>query len=110
MQTAFMSEMRDRLRQARKLAGYRTIVAATEAHGLVYSTYACHEGGARPFKREAPRYAKLFRVNLTWLVEGTGAPRGKVETHPVVELYEQLPPEKQKQAIEYKAMVQWSFA
>ncbi len=95
--------MGERLAQARELAGYDTARRATDAHGFVYSTYMNHEGGHRDFSRTAARYAAAYRVNLNWLLTGKGAPRGKEPTHPVLDLYQSLPPDKQAQAIDYLA-------
>lgn len=93
--------MSDRLIQARKLAGYRTRKEATDALGLHYPTYSGHENGNRDFEHEAARYAQLFRVDLIWLMTGRGVPRPKSSTHPIVELFESIPADRQAQAVEY---------
>lgn len=97
----FMSDPSERLRQARKLAGFKTMREAAEAHGLDYPTYAGHENGHRGFSHQAVRYATLFRVNLIWLMTGRGSPKSKSPNNPIADLIEAIPPEKQAQAIEY---------
>lgn len=101
MHNAFMSDMSDRLVEARKLAGYATRKDATDALSLHYPTYSGHENGNRDFEPEAVRYAKMYRVNLIWLMTGHGSPRPKGSEHPVVELFESIPAEKRSMAIEY---------
>ena len=69
----FMSEMHERLAQARKEAGYKTARAAAAALGVKEPTYIGHENGARGFKRDsADHYARKFHVSLEWLLTGKG--------------------------------------
>jgi hypothetical protein len=97
-----MSDMSERLRQARKQAGYRTMRLAADALGLHYPTYAGHENGWREFPHEAARYAFLFKVNLVWLMTGRGKPKSAPsDKDPILELYERIPPDKQGQAVDY---------
>lgn len=64
-----MSLMADRLRDARRRAGYETAVAAAEAYGWKASGYRHHENGTRPFDVDAARrYARAFRVDPAWLL------------------------------------------
>lgn len=66
-----METKADRLKQARKDAGYSSVRAACAAFGYHYPTYAGHENGARDFDFEsAERYAKTYKVDVTWLMSG----------------------------------------
>lgn len=68
-----MSEMAERLKQARMDAGYRTTRDAAASLGIAYPTYAGHENGNRAFDIEAAKiYARKFRVSLEWLLGGKG--------------------------------------
>lgn len=63
----------ERLREARRAAGFGTAQEAAARFGWTYPTYAGHENGSRGIRREALRiYARAFRVDLSWLMEGTG--------------------------------------
>lgn len=89
-----------RLVFARKQAGYDTARSAAEALGVPYPTYAGHENGSRGFLHSAGRYALFFKVRSQWLWEGVG-PIKPGQQHPVVELYERIPPEKRAEALDY---------
>lgn len=53
----------DRLRQARKAAGYASARAAALAMGVPVATYAQHERGVRAFTAEAQdRYHAFFHA------------------------------------------------
>jgi hypothetical protein len=65
----------DRLRHARRLAGYKTATDAAVAMGVAISTYVSHENSARGLGRGAELYARFYRVSLDWLVAGRGEPR-----------------------------------
>lgn len=68
-----MTEMHERLAQARTEAGFQTKRAAAEAFGISEITYAQHENGTRGFKRDAAeQYARKFHVSLEWLLTGKG--------------------------------------
>jgi DNA-binding XRE family transcriptional regulator len=70
-----MSELSDRLKQARMDAGYRTTRDAAASLGIVYATYAGHENGNRAFDIDAAKiYARKFKVSLEWLLGGKGDP------------------------------------
>lgn len=97
-----LKAMGARLARARKAAGYSTARQATNARGWVYSTYKNHENGDRDFSSEASRYAASFGVNVEWLLTGRGT-MTRHGTHPVLDLFESLPPEKQAQFIDYGA-------
>lgn len=105
MQNAFMNvvdqDMADRLREARTLAGFSEASEAVERFGFVYSTYMNHEGGHRGFAREARRYSNLFKVSLVWLMTGLGEPRPKDADHPILRLWEEVPPDSQPEVIEF---------
>lgn len=93
----------ERLRQARKQAGYSKGTEAANAFGWPVSTYLGHENGDRvPSRDAAKKYAKAFRIRWEWLLEGEGTPTRKnrvrvmgfigagSEIHPD---FEQVPPD-----------------
>jgi len=47
-------------------------------------TYTQHENGIRGFTRSAERYARLFKVDLDWLLTGRGDMRGKRPSIPLM--------------------------
>lgn len=64
-----IDSMSERLRDARKKAGYASASAAADAFGWQTSAYIHHENGTRSFPVEAAkRYARAFRVNPGWLL------------------------------------------
>jgi phage repressor protein C with HTH and peptisase S24 domain len=66
-----MSEMSERLRQAREKAGHRSAQAAAEAMGIAASTYRAHENGQNEFGyREAQYYGRKFNVDALWILDG----------------------------------------
>jgi DNA-binding XRE family transcriptional regulator len=67
-----MSEPHERLRQARRAAGYEEATDAARALGLREPTYLAHENGSRGFRARAPEYAKRYGVSLEWLLTGRG--------------------------------------
>lgn len=72
-----MSEQHERLRTARKQAGFATATAAAEALGTKATTYLAHENGEKGLSRAGERYARFFRVSLEWLLTGKGEMRPK---------------------------------
>lgn len=62
--------MAERLRQARKKAGYESASAAADAFDSIKTpTLTSHENGTREFDVEAAiRYGKAFRVSPAWLL------------------------------------------
>jgi hypothetical protein len=61
----------ERLRQARRDAGYRTMRDAAGALGIPYSTFASQENGHRNYGfDEAVTYAGKFKVDVHWLLTG----------------------------------------
>ena len=79
----------DRLKEARKRAGFRHGSNAAEAMGVPPSTYLAHENGTRDFDVDTARfYARKFRVSEQWLLLGGDAselpsPRDTPITHAV---------------------------
>lgn len=69
-----MSDLSDRLREARIAAGYQNAADAARATGVPEPTYNAHENGSRGFKFDrASLYARRFGVSLEWLLSGRGA-------------------------------------
>lgn len=59
----------ERLRQARKKAGYDTAQDAADAFGWKVAGYRHHENGTRSFGADAAKkYARAFRVKAGWLL------------------------------------------
>lgn len=76
-----MQEPHERLRQARREAGYPDAASAARAYGWVEPTYYSHENGIRGLRRDtAERYAKAFHVPAEWLL--FGKPRGRQAPRP----------------------------
>ena len=78
-----ISTQAGRLRWAREAAGFTSIRAAAIAKGWNENTYKSHEQGIRGGDGIKPRhlekYARAFKVDLTWLTYGTGTPTPKPE-------------------------------
>ncbi|MGR3839714.1 MAG: LexA family protein [Cognatishimia sp.] len=74
-------ELHERLKQARKAAGYESASAATRAFGWNQSTYIQHENGKRNVPRsKITQYARTFRVSAGWLLSGEGkGPAGSAD-------------------------------
>ncbi len=94
-----MSNAADRLKLAREHR-YKTAVEAAEALGLPEQTYLPYESGRTGFTHRAASFAHFFGVNLEWLLEGRG-PMRRGARHPVIERFERLPPESQREAIDF---------
>jgi phage repressor protein C with HTH and peptisase S24 domain len=59
---------RQRLKEARERAGYRSARAAAQENGWPESTYRSHETGLRAFgKEDAEKYATTYGVDIDWL-------------------------------------------
>lgn len=72
-----MTSANERLRLARKTAGFETASAAAERYAWKQQTYLAHENGSRGYpKGKAETYAKAFRVSLEWLISGKGEMKG----------------------------------
>lgn len=66
-------ELHERLKKARKHAGYASVREAAEALNVPYPTYAGHENGSSGFRRQsATKYARRFGVSLDWLLDEKG--------------------------------------
>ncbi len=61
-----------RLQKARKAAGFKHALHATQRFGWSYPTYMNHEKGLRGIGKAAARYAQAFRVSEAWLLTGEG--------------------------------------
>lgn len=62
-----------RLRQARAHAGFEEATEAAARFGWIVSTYLSHENGTRGIKPTvAKKYAKAFKISLSWLMVGDG--------------------------------------
>lgn len=63
----------DRLRKARKAAGFRSASEAARSLGVSPSTYIHHENGTRDFDEVAAAlYARRYHVAMAWLMLGDG--------------------------------------
>lgn len=52
--------------------GFTDAKAAATYFGWKYDSYIQHENGTRGLSRAASKYAKAFRVNVGWLLNGEG--------------------------------------
>jgi phage repressor protein C with HTH and peptisase S24 domain len=98
-----MGERHVRLIAAREAAGFKSARAAALRHHWTPSTYASHENGqtALPAK-SASQYARAFKVSAAWLLTGEGQMRlSAKERQQYVELFESLPPEIQRETLEF---------
>jgi phage repressor protein C with HTH and peptisase S24 domain len=66
------TKIHERLKIARRLAGYPTARIAAQQLGLPYPTIAGHENGSRGLARMADFYARAYGVSLDWLVNDVG--------------------------------------
>ena len=67
------SESNDRLRQARKEAGYTSAAEFARAHRLSEETYRSHEKGRRGLTVSAAKqYGRILGVSQAWLLTGMG--------------------------------------
>lgn len=68
----WISQRAERLRGARRGAGFRSAKSAAAVLKVSYPTYAGHENGSRGIKdTELVEYSKAFNVSLSWLAFGT---------------------------------------
>ena len=66
-----VSEKSERLRKARKAAGFSSASEAARDMGINISTYAHHENGTRDYGADdAAEYARRFAVTPAWLLFG----------------------------------------
>lgn len=70
-----MSEISERLIEARKRAGYETAADAARALGVKAPTYYAHENATSGLRQKvAEQYAKKFKTTAEWLLFGTNDP------------------------------------
>jgi transcriptional regulator with XRE-family HTH domain len=68
-----MSTPHERLRKARKDAGFRSQESFANVFGLPVTTYRAHENGGRGItKSAAENYGKLLNVSPVWILFGEG--------------------------------------
>jgi hypothetical protein len=68
-------DIHDRLRFARKKAGFASAATAARALHIPYGTYSGHENSGRGIPRDRIiQYAKRFKVRPEWLLTGHGRP------------------------------------
>jgi transcriptional regulator with XRE-family HTH domain len=80
-----MTILNERLKWARKSAGYRSAKEAALRVGVGYDTYAQHENGTRGFPAaRATIYARAFGVDFNWLMTGRGNPSQKLASINVI--------------------------
>ena len=85
-----MTEIYERLQDARRKAGYDTAKDAADAFGWNEVTYRSHEAGDRGVRQSvAEKYAKALRVSVVWLITGQGSPdKGTAE---IVDIWSRIP-------------------
>lgn len=98
-----MSEMSDRLREARIASGHPTASGAAKAHGWAVSTYIAHENGQNDYDTErAEVYAKAFKTTPEWLLLGKEIPQAGIDAQ-----LRTLPPDDARRLIEkFSAMIE----
>lgn len=68
-----MSDIHQRLQEARERAGFASALAASKRVNVAYNLYAQHENGLRGYPvSKAEIYARAFGVQLNWLLTGKG--------------------------------------
>lgn len=82
-----MTTRGERLKQARKAAGFASSKAAAEAMGMSPATLNAHERAEAPGGRdygpdEAKKYGRKFKVEDIWLLTGKGKGPGGVVSDP----------------------------
>lgn len=83
-------ERANRLKQARREAGYSSARKAAQKMQVCITTYEAHEHGRIGFANTADKYATSYNVTLDWLWSG----KGTMKPSPIVEKFEQLSPAK----------------
>lgn len=64
-------EMGERLKQARKSAGYTSAEDFCEKHNISLEAYLQHENGQKGIKASnAQQYCKLLHIKMGWLIIG----------------------------------------
>lgn len=69
------SEPHERLKDARKAAGFETAEAFAHAVNVKPVTYRAHEQGTRGFSKYASKYARRLRTTAAWLISGESGGR-----------------------------------
>lgn len=88
----------ERLRKARKEAGFSTVKEAAERFDLNENTLASNENGNKPYGRKAAeRYSEAFKVSLDWLLTGKGPQ--KTVPKKIIDIWQKIPVEDQDTAI-----------
>lgn len=82
-----MTTRGERLRWARKQAGFSSALAVSKELGIPYSTYNTHERAEEPGGRDfnpgqAEAYARKFQVAIGWLLTGRGDPKAGGDSIP----------------------------
>jgi transcriptional regulator with XRE-family HTH domain len=94
-------DIHERLREARKNAGYSSAAEAARAFGWNQNTVTSNENGNRTFGREsAARYARAYRVGLDWLLTGKGPMRSNQGTAEIVDIWTRIPERHRNTALE----------
>lgn len=76
-----MSQISERLVQARIDAGFKKAAPAAREMGVNYQTYISHEDGSRIPKAEfIEKYASAFGVSLSWLLHGVDGEQKQTPT------------------------------
>lgn len=98
-----MSEMSDRLRQARLAAGHKSASGAAKTFGWGVSTYIAHENGQNEYDTErAEVYAKAFKTTPEWLLLGKESPVASIDSQ-----LKSLPPDEARRLIDrFTAMIE----
>jgi len=95
-------EKHDRLKEARKAAGFSSASKAAESLNVPVPTYLGHENGSRDFDQTAAQqYARRFGVRAAWLIIGEEPRKGRApaaedqspEDHKRVPLGEEFDPD-----------------
>jgi hypothetical protein len=85
MAKATNMSMNDRLKSARKAAGFPTATSAIDHFNWKPSSYRAHENGQNNFKvDDAVKYGKAYGVTAAWLLIGAtiASPSDEIKTLP----------------------------
>ncbi len=100
-------ELHDRLRMARKLAGFKVASEVARVLGIPKPTYYSHENGSRAFESDmALRYAQFFRVSFEWLMTGRGDAKPTKGAAAVENRFRGLHPEDQRELLSYMDFIE----
>lgn len=84
-------ERGDRLKHARRDAGWGSASQAAMWLQVPTTTYESHERGRVGFGNFLDKYATAYKVNILWLWSG----KGPMKQSQIVEKFDQLSPRKQ---------------